>query len=106
MIVFYLKETDDCILSIDCPITDITIQNNKAYYNGKIVNNDMTKSGMVEVPKQSISFNPENPSKQKTLTKSTEIIKTLEQRIALLEANVATIATATNVQIVSSSAPK
>ena len=54
MIVFYLTETGQCMLSIDCDIEDITIIENKAYYNGQIVNNNMEISAIVDVPKQRI----------------------------------------------------
>jgi hypothetical protein len=54
MIVFYLKETGECMLAIDCEPSEITVENNKAYWQGRVVNNNMTISAYAEVPKQSI----------------------------------------------------
>ena len=54
MIVFYLKESGLCMISIDCDPSEITVENNKAYWQGRVVNNNMTLSAYAEVPKQSI----------------------------------------------------
>ena len=54
MIVFYLLETGQCMLAIDCDPSEITVENNKAYWRGQVVNNNMTISSYAEVPKQSI----------------------------------------------------
>jgi hypothetical protein len=42
------------MLSIDCDPSEITVENNKAYWRGNVVNNNMTISAYAEVPKQSI----------------------------------------------------
>jgi hypothetical protein len=54
MIVFYLKDEGTCMLSIDCNLSEIFIEDNRAYYAGQIVNNNMIISAYAEVPKQSI----------------------------------------------------
>jgi hypothetical protein len=54
MIVFYRKESGICMLSIGCDLSEITVDNNRAYYAGEVVNNNMTISAFVEVPRQSI----------------------------------------------------
>lgn len=54
MIVFYLIDTGECMLAIDCDPSEITVENNKAYWQGNVVNNNMTISAYVEVPKQEI----------------------------------------------------
>jgi hypothetical protein len=54
MIVFYLFETGECMLQIDCDITDITVIDNRAYFAGQVVNNNMAISAYAEVPNQSI----------------------------------------------------
>ena len=54
MIVFYLKETGECMLAIDCEPSEITVESNRAYLRGNVVNNNMTISSYAEVPKQSI----------------------------------------------------
>lgn len=54
MIVFYLEETGECMLAIDCDLSEITVEDNKAYWRGQVVNNNMTVSAYAEVPKQSI----------------------------------------------------
>ena len=54
MIVFYLLETGQCMLSIDCDPSEITVEDNKAYWRGQLVNNNMTISACAEVPRQSI----------------------------------------------------
>ena len=54
MIVFYLLETGQCMLAIDCDPSEIAVEDNKAYYHGQVVNNNMTISAYAEVPKQSI----------------------------------------------------
>jgi hypothetical protein len=55
MIVFYHVETGTCMLAIDCGMSEITVSENKAYYRGEIVNNNMEISAYAEVPKQSVS---------------------------------------------------
>jgi hypothetical protein len=42
------------MLTIDCDLSEITVEDNKAYWNGEVVNNNMTISAYAEVPKQSI----------------------------------------------------
>lgn len=42
------------MLAIDCDPSEITVENNKAYWRGQVVNNNMTISAFAEVPKQSI----------------------------------------------------
>jgi hypothetical protein len=42
------------MISIDCDPSEITVENNKAYWQGRVVNNNMTLSAYAEVPKQSI----------------------------------------------------
>jgi hypothetical protein len=54
MIVFYLSETGQCMLTIDCDPSEITVEDNKAYWRGQVVNNNMAISAYAEVPKQSI----------------------------------------------------
>lgn len=54
MIVFWLKSTEKCMLALNCDIEEIIIENNKAYYNGQVVNNNMAISAIAEVPKQKI----------------------------------------------------
>ncbi len=54
MIVFYLKESGTCMLSIDCDPSEIAVEEGKAYWRGQVVNNNMTISAFAEVPKQSI----------------------------------------------------
>ena len=54
MIVFYLVENGQCMLAIDCDLSEITVEGNKAYYRGQVVNNNMEISAYAEVPKQSI----------------------------------------------------
>jgi hypothetical protein len=41
------------MLAIDCDPSEITVENNKAYWRGQVVNN-MAISAYAEVPKQSI----------------------------------------------------
>lgn len=54
MIVFYLKNEGTCMLDIDCSLSDIDVTDNRAYFAGNAVNNNMTISAYAEVPKQSI----------------------------------------------------
>jgi hypothetical protein len=54
MIVFYLLETGQCMLSIDCDPSEIAVEEGKAYWRGQVVNNNMAISAYAEVPKQSI----------------------------------------------------
>ena len=54
MIVFYLLESGNCMLAIDCDPSEITVEDNRAYWRGQVVNNNMTISAYAEVPKQSI----------------------------------------------------
>jgi hypothetical protein len=54
MIVFYLVENGQCMLSIDCDPSEIAVEEGKAYWRGQVVNNNMTLSAYAEVPKQSI----------------------------------------------------
>jgi hypothetical protein len=54
MIVFYLKNEGMCMLAIDCTLSEITVTDNRAYYAGEMVNNNMAISAYAEVPKQSI----------------------------------------------------
>lgn len=54
MIVFYVLETGQCMLTIDCDLSEITVSDNKAYWNGEVVNNNMAISAYAEVPKQEI----------------------------------------------------
>jgi hypothetical protein len=54
MIVFYLKNEGQCMLAIDCDLSEITVADNRAYYAGEVVNNNMTISAYAEVPEQSI----------------------------------------------------
>ena len=54
MIVFYLKNEGQCVLAIDCDLSEITVEDNKAYYAGNVVNNNMAISTCAEVPRQSI----------------------------------------------------
>jgi hypothetical protein len=54
MIVFYLKRSGTCMLSIDCDPSEIAVEEGKAYWRGQVVNNNMTISAFAEVPKQSI----------------------------------------------------
>jgi hypothetical protein len=54
MIVFYDIKSGNCMLAIDCGPSDIAVEDNKAYWSGQVVNNDMTISAYAEVPKQSI----------------------------------------------------
>ena len=55
MIVFSLKSTGLCMLRLGCDLSEITIENNKAYYKGQIVNNNMEISDISEFPYQSIT---------------------------------------------------
>ena len=54
MIVFYDIKSERCVLTIDCDPSDITVEDNKAYWRGQVVNNNMTISAFAEVPNQSI----------------------------------------------------
>ncbi len=54
MIVFYDIKSERCVLTIDCDPSDITVEDNKAYWRGQVVNNNMTISAYAEVPRQSI----------------------------------------------------
>lgn len=99
MIVFYLKETGECMLSIDCDPTEITVEGNKAYWNGKVVNNDMTRSAMAEVPKQPIRDANDVPRKFPELKAGTATVS-LETRVAAIEAKQASMNT--NVQSIAS----
>jgi hypothetical protein len=54
MIVFYDKKTGTCMLTIDCELPDITVENSRAYYRGEAINNNMIISACTEVPEQSI----------------------------------------------------
>ena len=54
MIVFYLKNEGQCVLVIDCDLSEITVEDNKAYWRGQVVNNNMAISAYAEVPRQSI----------------------------------------------------
>ena len=42
------------MLAIDCDLSEITVADNRAYYAGEVVNNNMAISAYAEVPKQSI----------------------------------------------------
>lgn len=42
------------MLAIDCDLSEIMVENNKAYWREQLVNNNMTISAYAEVPKQSI----------------------------------------------------
>lgn len=55
MMVFYMISTGACLLAIVCDPEEITIENNKAYFNGAVVNNNMTLCAMAEYPVQSIT---------------------------------------------------
>jgi hypothetical protein len=42
------------MLDIDCDLSEIETKDNRAYWRGQVVNNNMTISAYAEVPKQSI----------------------------------------------------
>lgn len=92
MIVFYLSETGQCMLAIDCDPSEITVDDNKAYWHGRVVNNNMTVSSYAEVPKQSISTESvdemgmpiQTPKLFSELTQGT-VVPSDKDRIAALE---------------------
>jgi hypothetical protein len=99
MLVFYDKESEICMLTIDCDYSDITVEDNRAYYAGEVVNNNMAISAYAEVPKQPIFFG-DAPRKFSEL--KTGIVKnTVESRLAALEAGQKTIADKVGVTLVS-----
>lgn len=80
------------MLAIDCAVSEIIVSDNKAYYNGEVVNNDMTISAYAEVPKQSISTESvdemgmpiQTPKLFSELTQGT-VVPSDKDRIAALE---------------------